>query len=456
MASNSEFRVGYQEVADCDEELAESLKMMPLDECPRRTILTLPNEITSEIFIHCLDPQFPSYATSTTNPAHAPMLLLHVCRAWRSIALSVPGLWTHLELHLYSFPQALFDAGNLEMFIEDRVARAGTRPLSLYLEGGHARREEELCLIPAILRRLSKRIRILELSDIQHFLENIPDFPLLQNLSLASIVGDNQGNGIQIFSKAPRLRELALYHTAPSCFTICWEALTVFTAGGLSSKDCIDVLRWAPGLVECNFDQPYLDVDPGIVSHPNLKSFRFYGKDLYTFFEFLAFPALEDLNMFRVTMDDNLHQFMLRSSSPLLRLSSDAVPVAYLSDMVALIEIKFRSLSSDDLAEFVGHLHRTTHPTFLPQLRAVQLESCPPHVDTLLVDALSSRCAVASDGSVALQSFRQTWGWGPRVTPPKALEDSYRVALEELVRKGLKIYIGPEDATGPGTWLFQS
>ncbi|KAF8207863.1 hypothetical protein K438DRAFT_1814462 [Mycena galopus ATCC 62051] len=354
---------------------------MPLDECPRRTILTLPNEITSEIFIHCLDPQFPSYTTSTTNPTYAPI-------AWRSIALSVPGLWTDLELHLY---------GNLEKFIEDRVACAGTRPLSLCLWGDHERRKEELRLIPAFLRRLSSRIRILELSDIQHFPENTPDFPLLRNLSLASI----------IFSKAPRLQKLALYHTAPSCFTICWEALT----------DCVDVLRWVPGLVECTFDKPYLDVDPGIVSHPNLKSFRFYGKDLYTFFEFLTFPALKDLDTF---------DFMCRSSSSLLRLSSDVVPVVYLSDM--------------DLAKFIGHLNCTTHPTFLPQLRAVELKWCPPHVDTLLVNAL--------DGS--------TWEWGPRVTPTKALEDSYRVALEELVRKGLKIYIGLEDTTVPGTCWFQS
>ncbi|KAF8207858.1 hypothetical protein K438DRAFT_1814451 [Mycena galopus ATCC 62051] len=446
MSPNSES--GYQHV----DELVDSLAMTPLHESPQRTILTLPNEITSEIFIHCLHPRFPFYATSTTNPTRAPMLLLHVCRTWRSIALSVPGLWTRLELNLNRLPQALFEAGNLEKFVEDRIASVGARPLSLYLRGDYKRREEELHLIPAILRRLSKRIQILKLENIEHFPENTPDFPLLRIVSLLYI----PGNDIQMFSAAPRLQELDLYATGPSCFTICWEALTVFTAGGLSSKDCIDVLRWAPGLVECNFDQPHWDIDPGIVSHPNLKSFRLSETNLYTFFEILAFPALEDLKLWQVTMDGNLHQFMHHFSSSLLRLSSDAVPVAYLSDMVALIEINVRWLSSEYLAEFIGHLNRTTHPAFLPQLRAVQLESCPPHVDTLLVDALSSRCTEASDGAAALQSFRQTWGWGPRVTPTKALEDSYRVALEELVRKGLKIYIGPEDATVPGTCWFQS
>ncbi|KAF8207832.1 hypothetical protein K438DRAFT_2013255 [Mycena galopus ATCC 62051] len=430
--------------------------MIPLDECPRRPILTLPNEITSEIFIQCLDPQFPSYATSTTNPAHAPMLLLHVCRAWRSIALSIPGLWTDLELHLYNLPQALLDAGNLEEFIEDRVASVGAGPLSLYVKGDYRRREEELHLFPAILQRLSKRIQILHLDYIQHFPENTPDFPLLRNLSLASILG-HQANDIQIFSAAPRLRELTLYNMAPSRVTIRWEALAVFTAVGLSSSEYVDVLHWAPSLVEigCDFDEPFFPPARIIsLAHPNLKSFRLHRK-VVPFLEFLTFPALEDLDLSWVEMDNDLHQFMRRSSSSLFRLSSDAVPVAYLSDMVALTDIKLRSLSSEYLAEFVGYLNRTTHPTFLPQLRGVELESCPLCVDTLLVDALSSRCAEASDGTAVLQSFRQTWR-SSDVASTKALDDSHRVAFEELVRKGLKVYIGCEEATGPSAWLFQS
>ncbi|KAJ7098690.1 hypothetical protein B0H15DRAFT_771928, partial [Mycena belliarum] len=52
-------------------------------------VLTLPPEITSGIFIHCLD-RGPN---NSMECREAPMLLLHVCRAWRDVAVSTPALW---------------------------------------------------------------------------------------------------------------------------------------------------------------------------------------------------------------------------------------------------------------------------------------------------------------------------------------------------------------------------
>ncbi|KAJ7464347.1 hypothetical protein FB451DRAFT_1489528, partial [Mycena latifolia] len=51
-------------------------------------ILTIPVEITSEIFLHCLpdEPQQPSEST-------APMLLGAVCREWRIISRGDSRLW---------------------------------------------------------------------------------------------------------------------------------------------------------------------------------------------------------------------------------------------------------------------------------------------------------------------------------------------------------------------------
>ncbi|KAJ7140130.1 hypothetical protein C8R46DRAFT_921559, partial [Mycena filopes] len=51
-------------------------------------ILTIPFEITAEIFVHCL-PNISAPASSTV----APMLLARVCRQWRNIPWSTPKLW---------------------------------------------------------------------------------------------------------------------------------------------------------------------------------------------------------------------------------------------------------------------------------------------------------------------------------------------------------------------------
>ncbi|KAJ6504124.1 hypothetical protein C8R47DRAFT_177927 [Mycena vitilis] len=54
------------------------------------SIPTLPNEITSEIFLHFL-PVYPRCPPLTGNLS--PTCLTHICRRWREIALTTPALW---------------------------------------------------------------------------------------------------------------------------------------------------------------------------------------------------------------------------------------------------------------------------------------------------------------------------------------------------------------------------
>ncbi|KAJ6577773.1 hypothetical protein B0H19DRAFT_568695 [Mycena capillaripes] len=53
----------------------------------------LPSEISSHIFLHCL-PETP-----VPNAGVAPILLLHVCSAWRNIALFTPALWATISIN---------------------------------------------------------------------------------------------------------------------------------------------------------------------------------------------------------------------------------------------------------------------------------------------------------------------------------------------------------------------
>ncbi|KAJ7181120.1 hypothetical protein C8R46DRAFT_1319788 [Mycena filopes] len=58
-------------------------------------ILTIPFEITAEIFVNCL-PDRPISPSGTI----APMLLTGICSQWRKIACSTPTLWAALQVDL--------------------------------------------------------------------------------------------------------------------------------------------------------------------------------------------------------------------------------------------------------------------------------------------------------------------------------------------------------------------
>ncbi|KAJ6477211.1 hypothetical protein DFH09DRAFT_1467853, partial [Mycena vulgaris] len=53
-------------------------------------ILTLPNELTATIFVHCL----PDHGRVRPSAETAPLLISQVCRHWRDIALGTGDLWS--------------------------------------------------------------------------------------------------------------------------------------------------------------------------------------------------------------------------------------------------------------------------------------------------------------------------------------------------------------------------
>ncbi|KAJ7435768.1 hypothetical protein B0H11DRAFT_2256812 [Mycena galericulata] len=78
-----------------DTELDLQLSKNRFDECTY-PVLTLANEIISEIFLHRVSlskgPDLFPYGPES------PLFLGHICRKWREIALSTPSLWTTIDL----------------------------------------------------------------------------------------------------------------------------------------------------------------------------------------------------------------------------------------------------------------------------------------------------------------------------------------------------------------------
>ncbi|KAJ7236201.1 hypothetical protein C8J57DRAFT_1571064, partial [Mycena rebaudengoi] len=93
-------------------------------------VLTLPVEITSSIFLHCL----PSHGRVIPSPSSAPLLLAQICHHWREVALSTGELWSSLYPSTsfdlaYTMPPARDHA--LRTLIQTWFSRTKKAPLSL-------------------------------------------------------------------------------------------------------------------------------------------------------------------------------------------------------------------------------------------------------------------------------------------------------------------------------------
>ncbi|KAJ7120207.1 hypothetical protein C8R44DRAFT_623999, partial [Mycena epipterygia] len=84
-------------------------------------VLSLPPEITSLIFIHCVP--FPEASFPRPSPLDAPLLLAQICRQWRDIAINTQELWQSV---------AFVDTRSLEL-IKIWLSRSGNHPLNFSL-----------------------------------------------------------------------------------------------------------------------------------------------------------------------------------------------------------------------------------------------------------------------------------------------------------------------------------
>ncbi|KAJ6466436.1 hypothetical protein C8R45DRAFT_839249 [Mycena sanguinolenta] len=76
--------------------------MLDVIQHPIPPVCRLPAEITSEIFVYCLPTSYSDHDVNTANPSQAPMLLLHICRNWRDIAISTPALWAKMSHSMHN------------------------------------------------------------------------------------------------------------------------------------------------------------------------------------------------------------------------------------------------------------------------------------------------------------------------------------------------------------------
>ncbi|KAJ6560280.1 hypothetical protein B0H19DRAFT_112808 [Mycena capillaripes] len=124
-------------------------------------VLTLPLDITLEIFGHCNSLHNPLHAPTFWSPA----ILLRTCKTWREIALNSSTLWTRLRLDLWEKKKSYghqWHSGEVERYLAGRIALARGRPLSVNLCGHFVK-----CLggagFSTLIRRLAPQLQSLTL-----------------------------------------------------------------------------------------------------------------------------------------------------------------------------------------------------------------------------------------------------------------------------------------------------
>ncbi|KAJ7458736.1 hypothetical protein B0H11DRAFT_2060813 [Mycena galericulata] len=270
-------------------------------------VLSLPNEITSEIFTQFL-PSYPERLNLFGSLS--PSFLCCICRQWRDVALSTPVLWNALRLDL-NLPRLYERQLHL---LELWLQRSGGCPLSLELLHDHRTPDDSTAsFVKAIVHHAHRWEEIHLILPQNEFHHIAGPMPLLRNV----FVGPTDyprfrepGVGpVVLFVQAPKLKDVTHYWTFdPFTITLPWSQITTLTAT-LVEQEATAILRDTPAIEECCFwmysgaqaAEPLLPVPPlfclrslSLLLPHDDKSPVSMGR----FFAVLKLPALESITVF--------------------------------------------------------------------------------------------------------------------------------------------------------------
>ncbi|KAJ7724881.1 hypothetical protein B0H16DRAFT_1895312 [Mycena metata] len=288
-------------------------------------VLTLPPEITSEIFLQCVPIE---WERDGVNKREAPLLLTQICGDWRRTAVSTPALWTTFEVR-YSTPGLV----HLPEIAETWLSRACGCPLTVNIWGvfpAECKRTFET------FQRHASTVEVLKLnvnSKALEAMETYPwDCPTLRSLSVSFISLEYPlVHPLEIIKNAPLLQEVFMTCTLPSSVTLPWRQLTRFTAAFNSLAECLEGLHLMPNLTYCALAQSSMPPPPfsseSPLSLPRVQHLVLFNYDTppfgsNTILRFLILPALQNLEIRDFPFDEeHLDTFLVRSSPPLRHLS---------------------------------------------------------------------------------------------------------------------------------------
>ncbi|KAJ6515487.1 hypothetical protein C8R45DRAFT_956667, partial [Mycena sanguinolenta] len=338
-------------------------------------VLTLPNEVTVEIFIRCLWILDPPCIPQCTGSA--PFVLSRVCRAWRDIALNTPILWSKLKVWFDQIALRRSSPGFGEDIVDEWLSRAKYHPLSLDFAGPSSR-------LRNVIHRWSHRMQRFRLDmgphcDIRALELDSAAFPLLQSATLScyNYSLPRVHPPPVLFGDAPHFHDIHLCGLPGlnlDRFTLPCLQLTKFHG---TIRD-LQLFTLAPNLAElrCTF-HPNGD-DFMVITQRSLR-FVDLGEESASLLQYLTLPALRCLKVYNYDIQDWVEPFLRRSSPPLISLTVSGSKIDYWAQHISLVAgtletLEFMYVSDEDLPLL---LHLLDTPILdSPQNPHSQLRSC--------------------------------------------------------------------------------
>ncbi|KAJ7034773.1 hypothetical protein C8F04DRAFT_1001670 [Mycena alexandri] len=374
------------------------------------SIIDFPSEITSVIFLHCVEGEVNDWGDQKLPGLFedaAPLLLLRICRQWRTVALSTPELWTSIQVH------CPYDIEAIVPRLDRWLLRAGSLPLNInlhYLTYPETSSEGILQL----LKRHSGQLQTLTLDTLPQEYFRIHEIagplPALKTIFLTcrgfSDYARFCGMKLNAFSDAPVLRDVQfLGHFHPATIALPWAQLTNFNANYLSISECLQVLSLSPNLVIARFDYSRTAGSRTVGSHHavppllHLESLTLRGMEPSgDILRHLTTPALIHLDVEEVDVE-TWKAFIARSGCVLERLSFAGWTSSYkeyLDGVPSVTELKVRRLGRgfSEIVQVLG-----SELDFLPNLKTFNEDPCGSvkklekgaELARLLVDMLETR-----------------------------------------------------------------
>lgn len=269
---------------------------------PYPLVLSLPNEIICEIFLHFL-PIYPLCPplTGTLSPTS----LTHICRRWREIALDTPALWRAIS---FSYQPHIPLAQQFHIF-DIWLSRSSYCPLSIEMDDGRNGLTGNISgfIVTAVLH--CSRWEHLKLHIVGDLTSDFPaiegPMPLLRSLDLNLRDRFATWTALVGFRELPLLRTVILDTSTSRALSLklAWAQVTSLTLAGHLLRQCVPFLQQTPNVVHCELklnsgSHSYYPLLPNITL-PRLKflTLEVRGHTVVTGFDNLVVPALRSLRV---------------------------------------------------------------------------------------------------------------------------------------------------------------